>query len=171
VESQMSPRRAQAAVKQAEALKLRQAGASYEQIARQVGYQSAGGAWRALRKALERLHNRESAEEVRQLELSRLDRLILAVWKNAIDGNGDAIDRVLRIMKRRAELLGLDAPKQVKMDHSGEITLEWEALVRAIPPAELRDTITDKLLQVSNAEMLEHHTESTDGAGSAPAAD
>jgi len=49
----------------------------------------------------------EPLEQVRQLELMRLDRLLLAIPK-AISGDLAAIDRCLAIGARRARLLGLD---------------------------------------------------------------
>lgn len=41
-------------------------------------------------------------------------RLLAAIWKEAVEG-GDlkAVDRILKIMERRAKLLGLDAPTKV----------------------------------------------------------
>ena len=44
------------------------------------------------------------------LELERLDALTLAAWPRARAGDDRAIRVVLRIMQRRAKLLGLDAP-------------------------------------------------------------
>jgi hypothetical protein len=144
-ESQNSPRKIKAADKQVEALNLRRAGEDYEEIAQKVGYRAASGAWHAVRAALQR-NIREPADEVRKLEVDRLDRLLGGIWEKAVAGDGEAIDRVLRIMKRRAELLGLDAPKNLKMEHSGEVVLlDWDSLVRAVPAEELRDRIADQL--------------------------
>jgi hypothetical protein len=50
---------------------------------------------------------------VRKLECERLDRLLLAVWSRALSGDLDALDRALALMKRRAALLGLDAPRKI----------------------------------------------------------
>jgi len=43
------------------------------------------------------------------LELERLDELYFAVHGNATSGHLGAIDRALKIMERRAKLLGLDS--------------------------------------------------------------
>jgi hypothetical protein len=148
--NRMSPRNILVADRQAEALRLRRAGYTYEQIARELGYRSVNGPWSAIKAALARMV-REPAEDLRRLELARLDRLMLAVWDKAIAGDGEAIDRCLRIMRRRSELLGLDAPKQVKADHSGRVTmLNWEDLVRAVPREELQDKISQKLERLRN---------------------
>ena len=111
-----SPRMIAARDRQRRTLELRRAGATYEMIGEQVGYSSASGAAKAVSAAL-KLMLREPADEVRQLELDRLDRLLLAVWSRAIGGPGKpsddfAIDRCLKIIKQRAELLGLNAPQQ-----------------------------------------------------------
>jgi hypothetical protein len=90
-ESQISPRRAQAALRQAEALKLRLSGATYDDIAQQLGYGSAESAWKAVRAGLKRTLQ-EPADQVRQLELDRCDRLLGAIWEKAIAGDGEAID-------------------------------------------------------------------------------
>ena len=90
-----------------QALELRKAGASYAAIAEQLGYRSASGAFAAVRAAL-RDTLREPAQEVRELELARLDAAQLALWRRVQSGEEKAIDRLLGIMKRRAELLGLD---------------------------------------------------------------
>lgn len=93
------------------ALELRKAGATYDQIKTQMGYATRASAARDCFAAI-RAIIAEPAEEVRQLELQRLDALLLGVWKKAKDGDPAAVDRVLRIMDRRAAYLGLDAPKE-----------------------------------------------------------
>jgi hypothetical protein len=64
---------------------LRQAGASYPQIARELGYSDAKGAQRAVEAGLQTA-GREIAAELLPLELDRLDRLQLALWGKAMDG-------------------------------------------------------------------------------------
>lgn len=52
----------------------------------------------------------EPAEEVRKMELERLDELQAAIWQRAIGGDYVAIDRVLRIMDKRQRILGIETP-------------------------------------------------------------
>lgn len=89
------------------ALELRKAGYGYQEIADQLGISNPGNAYRIVQNALKATY-REPADEVRKLELERLDRLMRAIWEQAIEGDGDSIDRILRLMSRRARLLGLD---------------------------------------------------------------
>lgn len=57
-----------------------------------------------------------SADQYRTLELERLDRMLVGLWTDARSGRWLAVDRVISIMERRAKLLGLDAPVNVKLD-------------------------------------------------------
>jgi hypothetical protein len=97
----------QAIDRQLRALELRKAGASYKVIADALGYAHPSGAAQAVVAALKAVV-REPAEEVRTLELERLDAALLAIWPAVRAGNFGAVDRVVRIMERRAKLLGLD---------------------------------------------------------------
>lgn len=98
--------------KQRQALELRKGGVSYAAIATRLGYRGASGAWHAVRAAL-RKTLQEPADELRQLELERLDGMLLGIAPQVSRGNFGAIDRALKIMERRARLLGLDAPVKV----------------------------------------------------------
>jgi hypothetical protein len=96
----------------AKALSLRKAGASYDQIARQLGYADASGAYLAVQKAL-LATIQEPADELRQMEIERLDMICLAIVAEVKKGHLGAIDRWLKVSERRAKLLGLDAPQKV----------------------------------------------------------
>lgn len=93
--------------KERQVLELRRAGASFEEIATRVGYRNRAAAHKAYRRAISRVL-KEPAEDVRDLELDRLDRLLMGVWAKASRGELGAVDRALRIGERRARLLGLD---------------------------------------------------------------
>ena len=108
-ESKASEKRIAAAERQARALELRKAGLGYAAIARQLNYAGPSGAYKAITTALGAL-TREPARELLNLELARLDDLLLGLWADARKGNVAKVDRVLKIMARRAALLGLDAP-------------------------------------------------------------
>ena len=101
-----------AAEKQRRALELRKAGATFEQIADSLGYAFPAAAAKAVKTALKRTIQ-EPADEVRELELARLDAMLFAIWPRVKQGNLQAIDRALKIMARRAEYLGLDAPAKI----------------------------------------------------------
>lgn len=112
-ESKTSQNRLAAAEKHRQALELRRGGATFAEIAAMLGYEGPSGAYRAVMGALRRTLQ-EPADELRSLELSRLDALLMAVWPQATRGNLGAIDRALRIGERRAALAGLDGPQRVE---------------------------------------------------------
>src|SRR5687768_8552575 len=64
------------------ALRLRQSGLTYQRIADRLGYRNRSGAWHAVHAAL-MATLQGPADELRTLELARLDRLQLAVWPKA----------------------------------------------------------------------------------------
>ena len=106
-------RSAEIAERQRQALEMRKAGATYEQIAKALKFADRSNVRKAVQSALQAII-KEPAEEVLQLELQRLDAMIVGLWAKAKTGDGQAVDRVLRIMERRAGYLGLDAPKRVE---------------------------------------------------------
>ena len=103
--------------KQMQALELRKAGVGYAAIAEKIGYKTPSGAHAAVKSALKKTIQ-EPADELRQVELERLDTAQLAIWQQVRAGNQGAIDRYLKIAERRAKLLGLDAPvkQEMKLD-------------------------------------------------------
>lgn len=107
--SKNSRQQAQARAKDREALELRKAGATYQQIADKMGI-SLSGAGVCVSRAMDalRLEVKEAAEQVLELELDRLDSMLLGLWDKARRGDVAAIDRVLKIQDRRAKYLGLD---------------------------------------------------------------
>jgi len=126
-ESKTSQRRLEAAENQRKALELRKAGVTFASIAETLGYRGPSGAYRAVMSAL-RKTLQEPADEVRKMEAERLDALLLALWAQAKSGNQGAVDRVLRVMERRAKLLGLDMPTRADITSGGQpltIALTW----------------------------------------------
>lgn len=113
-ESKASGRRIEVAEKQAQSIELRKAGATYDQIARKVGYANRGSAYRAVKSALEKI-TEEPAYELRNLISERLDVMLLGVWQQARSGHLGAIDRAIKIEERRAKLFGLDKQAETEI--------------------------------------------------------
>lgn len=97
------------------ALKLRIQGKSYPAIAEELGYADASGAYRAIMACLAQSSQESGLEQVRQIEVARLDALLEKLWPGVEEGDTDSIKTYIAVSARRAKLLGLDAP--VKMDH------------------------------------------------------
>ena len=82
---------------------------TYAQIAERVAYKHRGNVSRALWQALDE-RTAEAVDELRALELHRLDQLQRALWDDAMEGDVRAAEAILKIVDRRIRLLGL-APK------------------------------------------------------------
>ena len=109
-----------------EVYELRLTGKKFSEIADICGYATASGAWQACKRFEEELVF-ESVEEIRQLELMRLDELHRSIWENALLGHLPSISSVLKIMERRAKLLGLDEPNKGKSDSWAD-SYNWDNL-------------------------------------------
>jgi len=115
---------AQAALvaKQQEALRLKLAGATLDDIARQLGYSHPSAARKAYLAALHS-PSRESVAQAREIERLRLERLHLLWWLRATANptapDPEATDRVLKISAARVALLGLARPFRKRVEHSG----------------------------------------------------
>jgi len=126
VAAKSSVRRIRTTEKTLKALELRKRGMNYTQIGEKLGC-NRGTACRYVLSELENLADkcREEAVHVRDLELHRLDELYLIAYHAISDGNDLAgIDRCLRIMERRAKLLGIDAA--AKVDVQGLVDIHFD---------------------------------------------
>lgn len=103
------------AAKKVRALEMRGEGSTYRAIAAELDC-SVSVAFEYVDSELRKLP-REAAERVRELELGRLDTMLNAIWKKVTNGNIRAIETALRIMARRAALLGLDKPVTVNVQN------------------------------------------------------
>lgn len=111
-------RNVKARLRAQEAVKLRLAGISHTNIAKQLGYANASGSYKAVMRELREnaLALREGMEELREQELQRLETLNQAVWPGVLQRPADmgSVHEALRISESRRDLLGLDAPKQLE---------------------------------------------------------
>jgi len=133
--------------KEIKVLELRRAGLTWQRIAEETGYADHTGAYAAYKRAIKRTMQ-QPADELREAELDRIDRLQLALWPKAMKGDNASVNTIVRLMERRARLLGLDLPIKIQQD----ITT-WdgdESIDRAV-----RDL----------AALLEGHAEESSGPG------
>jgi len=123
-------------------LELRKAGKTYTEIGAEIGI-TASGAYRAVAREMQRLAEtaRDTAVQVRDLELDRLDALQAASWGKAMDGDATATNAILRIMERRARLLGLDAPEKVAPTSPDGTRPYTEQDMRRLTDRQLEDII------------------------------
>lgn len=117
-----APRRlnkVQRATRRAEAIALRRAGVRVDAIAERLRVSPRTvQAW--LREAIAAIP-REEAEELRRLELDRLDGLFFAHYRAALAGDSQAAATCLRVMERRARLLNLDSQHTATLEQVGNL--------------------------------------------------
>jgi len=116
--------------RKAYAMKLRTAGLNYREIHQEMikryGKDALPStyderyAYRDVKAELDRLRSSslDTAQDLRLLELDRLDQLQTAILGDALAGNLKAVDRVLKIMDHRAKLMGLFAPSKSQLEVS-----------------------------------------------------
>lgn len=141
------------AQREAEAARLRSLGWTYQRIADELGWSNKGDAHHAVQKVL-RDTVQEAGDDLRALELSRLDTMYVAAMEvlersHVTVSNGKvvtldgaplpddapvlaAIDRLLKIQERRSKLLGLDAPVKRDIALTDERAAAIEALVEEL---------------------------------------
>ena len=145
--------------RQGRAVTLRLSGLSYEQIGNELDIDTLT-AWKLVNRAYESHAKQlgESIEQVREMELGKLDKMDSVLWGLLQDGGGElltvesgktphgsmskvtrkqvgihgVVDRLLAVQQRRAALLGLDAA--TKYEHTGKDggPIALEALSRIV---------------------------------------
>jgi hypothetical protein len=106
--------------KQRQALELRKAGATYRQIAESVGYRSASSAYTAVKKAFNEVIQ-EPVEEIRAMQVERVQHMILALWPAAQSGDPKSSEVLLKWIDKLDRLMGTEAPRQVEHSVNGQI--------------------------------------------------
>jgi hypothetical protein len=111
------------------AFELRKAGASYREIAKQldVDVHTIHGDLQAEMVAIHQ-QTAEQADELRALELARLDGMTSGLWPQVREGIAPAVSAAVRVSERRAKLLGLDAPTTSKTEVTGSLGVYAERL-------------------------------------------
>src|SRR5688500_3921734 len=89
--------RALATARRARAVELRAQGWTYQDIAQELGYANRGTVFRIVGNALAS-QERLAVDELRSLEVERLDALQVGIWQRAMEGDVDAAMAALRII-------------------------------------------------------------------------
>ena len=108
-----------------DALELRKAGVPYAAIAERLGWKSPQSAYKAVQKALNTQIN-EPIQELRQIEVERLNHLLMLVWARVQQGDMRAVDSAMRIMERISSLRGLEANQQQQSKERGVLVIDGD---------------------------------------------
>lgn len=107
--------------KQARAVDLRRAGASFSEIAQALGYHDQSGAKKAVEAAIRRFEF-EATKEMLHMDLARLDEYAkLATHRLRTAGDLNQIERLLRIMEKRHWLLGVTPATLAEANDQGDM--------------------------------------------------
>lgn len=105
--------------RRAEAFLAYRTGVAMTAVAQQMGVHPKT-VQRWIREEVQRIPE-EEAEAIRAIEMARLDAILVPQMRLALAGDGYAVDRVLRIMDRRAKYLGLDNAKPGGFEQVGAL--------------------------------------------------
>lgn len=144
--NKLSPKRVLELEKVHAAIELRKRGKSFQEIAEICGWANRNGPYLAIQRHLTR-NIREASTELIELEVLRLDALLDAQWPLAMGGDDKAATIILKIMERRAKLLGLDKPVEQKISVS--------KTEEPTPPADLTKFQVDLVRALSLAGALD----------------
>jgi len=126
-----------------EALALRMAGLTYPQIAERIKADEV-----AVRLMVEaqvgRAVNRR-AEDMRELENLRLDRLFAARWTDALKGDHNAVQDVLQISQARRRMNGLDEPKRIAI--AANVRLEMQQALNELQSIVMGEVVAEALTE------------------------
>lgn len=103
-----------------QAVQLRRNGATFDAIGKAIGISTARAhkiVTEELDRSAKQLNN--ETEQLRQLEVMRLERLLVSISTAITNGQLGAVDKAIKISERLSKLQGLDAP--TKLDHTGAI--------------------------------------------------
>jgi hypothetical protein len=116
----IGPQKIESAERQQAAVEARSRGMSWDRVAEYAGYESITGAKTAVKKWLAQMRDAtlDSVDELRSMEVARLDRALLEITFIAYDRNIPhdrrlmALEAIRRNVETRSKLRGLFAPEQ-----------------------------------------------------------
>ena len=100
-----------------DALEMRKAGHTFQVIADNLGYRGPSGAYDAVMSAI-KTTLQEPADELRKMEVERFDVMINSLWPKVLNGDARATEVAVKVMERRAKMLGIDAPEKREDTHT-----------------------------------------------------
>ena len=121
----------EARLKAQNAVQLRVLGYTHQVIADKLGYSTPSASYKAVMRELNATarEQSESNEELRTLELKRLDQWLESITTQAVKGDLSAVNTAVRISESRRTLLGLDAPKQLEARIKVDV-ISWNQALR-----------------------------------------
>ena len=140
--------------KQKRAMALKLAGASYAQIAENLGYADSSGAYKAVSRGMKN-SLQESAGDLRKIHYGRLEHMLMLVWPAVNQGDSHAVSSALQVMDRMERLYGLNEAQRVDITAGARETIivadgEKEAYIKA-----LKEAIEEDGHEIVDAEIID----------------
>ena len=140
--------------KQKRAMALKLAGASYAQIADNLGYADSSGAYKAVSRGMKN-SLQESAGDLRKIHYGRLEHMLMLVWPAVNQGDSRAVNSALQVMDRMERLYGLNEAQKVDITAGARETIivadgEKAAYIKA-----LKEAIEEDGHEIVDAEIVE----------------
>ena len=125
------------------ALKL--AGASYAQIAQQIGYSDASGARKAVQRGM-KTSLQENSSELKRIHYGRLEHMLMLLWPEVNTRDLPSMSAALAVMDRMERLYGLNAAEKIDIATGRETVIladgDKESYIKALEEAGRRLAIT-----------------------------
>ena len=102
--------------KERQVVQYRQGGATFDAIAKKLGYADESGARLAFKRAMERMRDDALNNEMRELHRQRLEVALTAIWPDVVKGDLEAIKVMLKILERDAKMFGIDTPVKTEVE-------------------------------------------------------
>jgi hypothetical protein len=109
-----------ARMKQAQAVEMRIAGATLEEIREALKYRTRSAALYAIDAAMARAIDLEKVDDLRRRSLDRIEAAHNVIYALVLEGDLEATRVWIRLEQRRAKLEGTDAPEEVIIGGSGK---------------------------------------------------
>lgn len=138
---------------------MRASGNTWDEIVETLGFASPGHARDRWTLYLERQPKREGAEEQRELEMQRLDRLAVALEPKIQANDVRAIEVAIKLLERRARLTGADQPVRQQItvindELASELVIEWRREIEAKKRAALDAGIDINIIEGTVVEQV-----------------
>lgn len=145
------------------AMALKLAGASYAQIALQLGYHDASGARKAVTRGMKSALQ-ETAGELKRIHYGRLEHMLMLLWPEVNQRDLPAMSQALAVMDRMERLYGLNAAEKLEVSTGNNTVIladgDKDSYIRALEEAGKRVA-----LDVSSSSPSEEDDDDEDDAG------
>lgn len=143
------------------AMALKLAGASYAQIAQQLGYHDASGARKAVQRGMKSALQ-ETAGELRKIHYGRLEHMLMLLWPEVNQRDLPAMSQALAVMDRMERLFGLNAAEKIEVGTGTNTVIladgDKDSYIRALEEAGKRvlDTVSSSTHDTEDDEHEEY---------------